>query len=147
MSKNTKKCAVKEYFTKIDSISSRCKICCNIIKQHGNTTNLSNYMKRKHAQFLKTDEPPAKMPNILFSSENSSTKDSLFDDECFIDDGQLPSISMSKSACGSPIKLPSIKPIKSPTDSTPRQPPIDSAFKKINAYAGNPSNILLDKCF
>jgi len=74
-------CTIKEYFTKEDNISSQCKICCNVLKHHGNTTNLSNHIKRKHLHFLKTS-PSAKKSKIpsSFRNKNDHLDDNNFDE-------------------------------------------------------------------
>lgn len=144
MSENTKRTSrIKEYFTKRDSISSRCKICCNILKHHGNTTNLSNHMKRKHPNFL-TDNPPARKPNVPSPFCKHVPENDHLDDDCF----EVPLFSTSESANRSEsptiISQPACSKAcsKSP-DGTPikKQRSIDKTFKRIDAYAGNISNI------
>lgn len=46
--KKRTKSSVWEYFLKIDSASARCKLCTQILKHGGNTTNLMQHYKRKH---------------------------------------------------------------------------------------------------
>lgn len=94
-------------------------------------------MKRKHSHFLETDNPPVKKTNI-HSSCNVPESDP---DDCFDEDPNLPSTSKSSNPSPrSPTKISqstyseacsqSAVPVK-------KQLPITSAFKKINAYAGN----------
>jgi len=141
MPKMKRNCTIKEYFTKEDSISSRCKICCNVLKHHGNTTNLSNHIKRKHPHFLNTN-PSAKKSKIPSSFcnvfENDHLDDNSFDEVLEINS---PSADPNES---SKIFQPAC------SEACPKSPPkkqkqlsIATIFKKINDYSGNVPEILL----
>lgn len=46
--------SVWEDFVKVDSKSAVCNICNNVVQRCGNTTNLTNHLKRYHPEHGKT---------------------------------------------------------------------------------------------
>lgn len=85
MKASKKKKKIKElYFQRIDGISSRCRLCHDIYKHYGNTTNLINHIMRKHTDKITQDSQQKKISYL----ENQSDTD----------DPAIPSTS-SKGVC------------------------------------------------
>lgn len=146
-SRKRKQCeGIREYFQRIDSISSRCRLCHSIYKHYGNTTNLINHMKRKHEDTI-TKHPLQKK---ISYSENRDDNDNID-----IDDPDLHNVPSNNSE-----DIDVVLPLQSSHTSTSESElnnndvifnllsdsktkkklapaaPITAAFNKINSYAG-----------
>ncbi|XP_063902930.1 E3 SUMO-protein ligase ZBED1-like [Zophobas morio] len=69
--------SIKRYFTKIDAISSRCRFCLKIVKNHSNTTNLLSHMKRKHPMI------PLNQKSIMNVESKSEQEEPCKKRQCF----------------------------------------------------------------
>lgn len=79
---------IHTYFEKIDAISSRCRLCHNLYKHCGNTTNLVNHSLRKHPLEIENVQDPLQrkigsLPSIRTKSGTTTEKEGNVDDPEF----------------------------------------------------------------
>ena len=162
-SRKRKRSTVRDHFTTHDSVSSRCCWCFKIIKNHGNTTNLTSHLERMHPLKLRTEEPAEKQQGLSLISpqqfEEIESRD-IPDDPAILDvdhsSSSSPTFAMnnrnlaflgrSRSCSPQPSSLfdnrrsnsknPTVRSVSASPIPLCKQISIDKAFDKVKSYTG-----------